>query len=131
MNAEEQTPNFEIVFSDVLDDESDPKKLPLLAHYCSLKVLSDILRNEEIWFSNPLFFNDHEELRFGINEGYDLLNFDDELEAKLLSALDGNTESLRRLRKSFDYYLKEFENKHALETFVLCFCKHELGDDDG
>ena len=27
------------------------------------------MKNQEVWFSNPLFMNDLEEVRFGINEG--------------------------------------------------------------
>jgi len=42
---------------------------PLLAHYTSIGALEAILRNNELWFSNPLYMNDLEEVRFGINEG--------------------------------------------------------------
>ena len=41
---------------------------PLLAHYTSIDVIEKILRSEEIWFSNPLFMNDLEEMRFGMLE---------------------------------------------------------------
>jgi hypothetical protein len=36
-------------------------------------VLEAILRNDEVWLSNPLFMNDMEEVRFGINAGANLL----------------------------------------------------------
>jgi hypothetical protein len=42
---------------------------PLLAHYTSVEVLEKIIQNKEIWFSNPLFMNDWEEMRFGMIEG--------------------------------------------------------------
>ena len=42
---------------------------PLLAHYTSIPVLAAVLRNNEIWLSNPLYMNDLEEVRFGITEG--------------------------------------------------------------
>jgi hypothetical protein len=45
---------------------SDP---PLLAHYTSIPVLENILEEETVWFSNPLFMNDVEEMRFGLVEG--------------------------------------------------------------
>src|SRR6185437_16245190 len=41
---------------------------PLFAHYTSIQVLEKILRDEEFWFSNPLFMNDLEEMRFGLRE---------------------------------------------------------------
>jgi hypothetical protein len=41
----------------------------LLAHYTSIDVIEKILRSEEIWFSNPLFMNDLDEMRFGMLEG--------------------------------------------------------------
>ena len=34
----------------------------------SMAVLESILRENVVWFSNPLFMNDLEEVRFGINE---------------------------------------------------------------
>jgi hypothetical protein len=40
---------------------SFPAKRSLLAHYTSIPVLEAILRNNEIWLSNPLFMNDMEE----------------------------------------------------------------------
>jgi hypothetical protein len=42
---------------------------PLLAHYTSLEVLEKIMTTNEIWFSNPLFMNDLQEVRFGMLEG--------------------------------------------------------------
>ena len=42
---------------------------PLLAHYTSIKVMESILSTSEIWFSNPLFMNDHQEMRSGLEAG--------------------------------------------------------------
>jgi|SRR5665647_1080666 len=44
-----------------------------LAHYTSLEAIENILTHNEIWFSNPLFMNDLEELRWGLRTGNDLL----------------------------------------------------------
>jgi hypothetical protein len=45
------------------------KERPLyLAHYTSLEVLEKIIQSNELWFSNPLFMNDHSEMRGGIFE---------------------------------------------------------------
>jgi hypothetical protein len=60
---------FELLFADLLENDSFPAKRPLLAHYTSIPVLEAMLRNNEVWFSNPLFMNDMEEVRFGINAG--------------------------------------------------------------
>ena len=60
---------FDPLFADLLKGGSFPAKRPLLAHYTSITVLEAILRSNEIWFSNPLFMNDVEEVRFGINAG--------------------------------------------------------------
>ena len=42
------------------------KERPLLAHYTSISAMERILQNSEIWFSNPLFMNDLQEMRFGL-----------------------------------------------------------------
>jgi hypothetical protein len=43
-------------------------------------VLEAILRNNEVWFSNPLFMNDMEEVLFGINVGANLFVSSSEIE---------------------------------------------------
>jgi hypothetical protein len=45
------------------------EKKPMLAHYTSVENVEKVLRSDEVWFSNPLFMNDWEEMRFGIYEG--------------------------------------------------------------
>jgi hypothetical protein len=70
MTDEELTANFQPML-DALDQDFHwmMEHQPLLAHYTSIDVVEKILRNEEIWFSNPLFMNDLEELRFGLFQG--------------------------------------------------------------
>jgi hypothetical protein len=60
---------FAALWSDIQDGDSFPAVRPLLAHYTSISTLERILVNDEIWLSNPLYMNDMEELRFGLNEG--------------------------------------------------------------
>jgi hypothetical protein len=60
---------FKPLWSDIKEEDEFWKRQPLLAHYTSLEVLEKILTNNEIWFSNPLFMNDLEEVRFGIVHG--------------------------------------------------------------
>lgn len=56
------------LFSDLNTENDFPNFRPYLAHYTTLANLEKILANNEVWFSNPLFMNDKEELRFGLNE---------------------------------------------------------------
>jgi hypothetical protein len=49
------------------------KSPPLLAHYTSVQVAEQIIKNEEIWFSHPFYMNDLEELRYGMNLGISYL----------------------------------------------------------
>ena len=49
---------FQPLFAGLPGEDSFPKKRPLLAHYTSVAVLEAILRNNEVWFSNPMFMND-------------------------------------------------------------------------
>src|ERR1700720_1028320 len=63
---------FRPLFADLLEGDSFPAKRPLLAHYTSIPALEAMLRSNEIWLSNPLFMNDMEEVRFGINAGANL-----------------------------------------------------------
>ena len=41
--------------------KTDPQEPLLLAHYTSVQVVEQILKHEELWFSNPLYMNDLEE----------------------------------------------------------------------
>lgn len=121
--------NFLRLFEGV-EDEIDYKNGPLLAHYTSISNLESILRNKEIWFSNPLYLNDFDELRFGMNEGRDILLYDDEVNSKLRDSVK-TQDNLEILKSHFNDIFSQFEAKHALDTFVLSFCRHEEGDEDG
>jgi hypothetical protein len=67
---------FKPLFADLQGNDSFPDQRPLLAHYTSVPVLEAILRNNEVWLSNPLFMNDVEEVRFGMTNGAkDALSF--------------------------------------------------------
>ncbi|SRR6266478_2646568 len=80
MNDQEVFELFEPLWADLKGDDSYPARRPLLAHYTSMVVLEAILRDNEVWFSNPLFMNDLEEVRFGINEGTNLFLTSPEIE---------------------------------------------------
>src|SRR5262249_26012047 len=48
---------------------TSPAESLLLAHYTSVEIAEKILRDEEVWLSNPLYMNDLEEMRAGIGLG--------------------------------------------------------------
>jgi hypothetical protein len=54
------------LYADLRPEDGFQNKKPLLAHYTTIQVLEKILGNNEVWFSNPLFMNDMEEVRFGV-----------------------------------------------------------------
>lgn len=64
MNDLEIVQAFSPLYDDVKEADQFYVKKPLLAHYTSLSTLEKILETDEIWFSNPLFMNDLEEVRF-------------------------------------------------------------------
>lgn len=121
---------FEHLFADIDEKNELFAQRPLLAHYTSISNAESILRNREIWFSNPLYLNDSEELRFGLNQGHDLILFDEEIEKLLLAAL-GNQADLDNLRENFSKIFKQYEEDFAIDTFVLSFCNHQTEDSDG
>ncbi len=99
---------------------------PLLAHYTSIHTLEAILRNKEFWFSNPLYMNDLEEVRFGISEG--LAAF---MTSQALEAACQTPQRAALLRQQFDFYFRTFDREHVLDTYVFCLSEHDAGDNDG
>lgn len=101
------------------------ERRPLLAHYTSLVALEAIMKSDELWFSNPLFMNDLEEVRFGINQGQRLFLSVD------LDAISGNRERASLLRHAFQHYYNQFDNAHLFDTYVFCLSEHDRGNRDG
>jgi hypothetical protein len=60
---------FQPLYADIKQEQQFNVTKPLLAHYTSMQALESIIRNDELWFSNPLLMNDLEELRFGVLTG--------------------------------------------------------------
>jgi hypothetical protein len=57
MTDEEIAPLFDHLYRrSIVNLARIEKRPPLLAHYTSLEVLEKIMKNNEIWFSNPLFY---------------------------------------------------------------------------
>ncbi|WP_425658148.1 DUF2971 domain-containing protein [Roseobacter sp. EG26] len=115
----------------MLYDDVDPARdgamnSPLLAHYTSLENLENILSNEQVWLSNPLFMNDLEEVRFGINAGVDLIYRNDNLREAL------GAKSRAALFYDFiDAAYDTYGRQHVLDLYVMCFSVHDPVDYDG
>ncbi|ROO08081.1 hypothetical protein BK673_16200 [Pseudomonas fluorescens] len=124
MSFDEQ---IQSVLWDDLDTENDfPAQRPLLAHYTSVAVLDAMMGNNEIWFSNPLYMNDLEELRFGMVEGANAFRTSHELKAAFQdeSAFDSMMEKFNKL-------FEAFETRHAFDTYIMCLAKHPPENNDG
>jgi len=109
-----------------LYDELAEDPPPLLAHYTSFEALESIVRTNELWFSNPLFMNDSEELRFGIAQGHKLAHANLELKEVL-----NTTERYKKFFKEFDRLHDDFLKQHAIHTYVFCLSHHRPLDADG
>lgn len=102
-----------------------PGRLPLLAHYTSIGTLERISQTGEIWFSNPLYMNDVDELRYGMNLG--------------LHAVRSHTglreacppDHYNALLDAFDAYYTAFDGDSAFDVYVFSCSEHddEIGDD--
>jgi hypothetical protein len=99
---------------------------PQLAHYTSVQRLEKIIQEEQIWLSNPLYMNDLEEMRFGLNVGAHLF-----LSSPAIRQAAGSDERAQRLRDAFFHYFKILDTEGALDTYVFCLCEHERNNDDG
>ncbi len=117
-------PLFGALWSDVGADESFFSKRPLLAHYTTMGALEKIVVNNEIWFSNPLFMNDIEEVRFGINEGTNAL-----LQSDTIRKATGDNYPAFETALLAEH--SRFDGQHAFDTYILCLSEHDEADDDG
>lgn len=99
---------------------------PLLAHYTTIQTLELILRTKELWFSNPLFMNDFEEVRFGFDEGLPILVSHPNITAAL-----GSSERARTYTNALFHYSQNFQTNHLVDCFVFCLSEHSPTDEDG
>jgi hypothetical protein len=116
---------FEPLFErfSTVDRASNP---PLLAHYTSIQVMEKILQSNEVWFSNPLFMNDLQELRFGVSEGTRLF-FDVEFQ-KYVAGSDARA---ALFQQALLHFYQEFERQDAFDTYVFCLSEHHRDNFDG
>ncbi|GAB1719258.1 MAG: hypothetical protein NTAFB09_09890 [Nitrosospira sp.] len=119
---------FDPLWADVENSTTYPTVRPLLAHYTSIATLERIMANDEIWFSNPLYMNDMEELRFGMNEGASAFHSHPAIKA----ACNGvNYINYNKLLTTFDSQYHQFDTLHAFDTYVFCTAEHSNKTTDG
>jgi hypothetical protein len=93
---------------------------PLLAHYTSIAVAEKILTENTVWFSNPLFMNDLEEVRFIINNGMQILQQNAEIKAAWKT-----DERYAVFQNTFNNYFLQFANEHSVDTYVFCLSEYD------
>jgi hypothetical protein len=103
-----------------------PNARPLIAHYCSVNTLEAIVRNEEMWFSNPLYMNDFEELTFGIWRSREKFR-----ESELIRSAFRSPERYEAFRQHLEGIYTQFENGLAFDIYIACFSEHDPTDNDG
>jgi hypothetical protein len=99
---------------------------PLLAHYTSIKVMEAIFQTNEVWFSNPLFMNDLQEVRFGLLEGQRLF-----FNVNLLKRAVGTDQRMRIVESEFARLFRDYDNQDVFDTYVFCLSEHEKLNTDG
>src|SRR5690348_9628248 len=107
-------------------DELVKRQPPLLAHYTSLEAAEKILASHELWFSNPLFMNDWEEMRFGIVEGVALLERTGYVREALVTEA-----RIQIFKTAFARFYEHFDKVQLLDTYVFCLSEHHKDNDDG
>ncbi len=116
---------FDPLWDDVRNESRYPAERPLLAHYTSISTLERIMSNDEVWFSNPLYMNDWEELRFAMTQGAIAFRGHAGLKAAL------TTKQYDLLLNTFDTLFEKFSNEHAFDIYVFCMTDHDEETTDG
>jgi Protein of unknown function (DUF2971) len=91
-----------------------------------LQVLEKIMKSGELWFSNPLFMNDLEEMRFGIHEGVALFESSDAVDRAC-----NTPQRAHAVKHHLRHYFNQFDNQHAFDVYVFCFSEHLPEKTDG
>jgi hypothetical protein len=113
------------LYADIKDADQFHSRKPLLAHYTSFDALEKILKSGEIWLSNPLYMNDFQEVRFGMQRGRELV-----LESDELAVACGSKDRAQKLIHAFEHFFAKFDSA-ALDVYVFCFSEHAKSDEDG
>ena len=131
MTDEEIAPLFDQLYQrSIVNLATIEERPPLLADYTSLEVLEKIMANNEISFSNPLFMNDLQEVRFGMLEGLKAFN-EFALTPHFLEACGGSQEKVEMIYTAFHAYFMQFDAEHVLDVYVFCLSEHDPNNLDG
>jgi len=126
MNDNAIMAHFQPLYGDLVPEDAFHIKKPLLAHYTTIQTLEKILASNEIWFSNPLFMNDLDEVRFGVFWGNTLV-----MQSEEIVAACQTQERATLFRQWFAHCFGQFDTLHLLDTYVFCMSEHEKDDNDG
>lgn len=126
MTDQEIGASFDELVVDLDDLKAALEKRPLLAHYTSINVLEMIMKSEEVWLSNPLFMNDLEEVRFGLQQGARLF-----LQSKDVTDACQTAERAQITRDAFAHYYNQFDQGHVFDTYVFCLSEHDSKNTNG
>ncbi len=107
-----------------IETKTSPDNPILLAHYTSVQVVEQVLKNNEIWLANPLYMNDLEEMRVGLLIGNQIFP---EYAEKVGVTPDRST----LLTNAYNHYLAHLITEAALDTYVFCLSEHPIGNTDG
>lgn len=108
-----------------MQPEPPPGQVPLLAHYTSIRTLERIAETGEIWFSNPLYMNDVDELRYGMTLGFNAVRTHQGLRHAC------PPEHYNALLDAFGQLYSAFDNDTAFDVYVFSCAEHDehIGDD--
>ena len=114
------------LWSGAVSEPGFPDQRPLLAHYTTVSTLENIVKSNEVWFSNPLYMNDWEESRWAMNNGAEAFR----THSELCSACE-TSEKHAFMLKEFEALFKHFDSNHVLDTYLICLSRHASADSDG
>jgi len=126
MNDHEVRQLFEPLYNDVKPGAQFYSTRPLLAHYTTIETIEKIISSKELWFSNPLYMNDIEEVRFGLIEADTLIR-----SSSIISDACGTPERTTTFLTAFADYSRNYIENHLADTYVFCLSEHERNDHDG
>ncbi len=117
---------WDVLHYDIDSEVTFPETTPLLTHYTSMANLENILRNHELWLSNPLHMNDLEEVRFGVLSGMNIIERHEELAASL-----GSDDRRRHFYEHLNSAFSDYANEHVIDLYLVCFSQQEPEERDG
>ncbi len=126
MKSKDYSEIFQPLWDDINDDISYPNVRPKLSHYTSIENIENILRTDEIWFSNPLNMNDYEELRYVVLEAHKMFYENDNLQIAI-----NDQKKYGTFQSYFESFFDKFSNQHCLDVYAFCFSEFAEADVNG